>query len=159
MGKEDIKKERQRIARAPKYVNADVCFLSITMTLFVLILTVKSELLSSKLITLQLVFAVSFWIATLMSQVKIVDHESLKRYYLFSKLSSGIALAFLYNTIGLLVARYVYLGIGLIFLSLYLIYVLYSDIILKRKITFRGVMILAILIFGGILPALGILFF
>ena len=159
MAKEDFKKENRRIARSHAYINADVCFLSITMTLFILILTVKSELLSSKLIASQLIFAISFWIATLLSQAKIVDIESLRKYFFFNRLSSGIALALLYNTIGLLVAKYVDLWIGLIFLGLYFFYVLYSDIILKKKITLREVVILAILILGGILPSWGLLFF
>ena len=77
----------------------------IDITIFILILTVKSELLSSWLIATQLILSIPLWIAALASQSKIVDTQSLKKYYTLTKWSSGIALAFIYNVIGLLVVR------------------------------------------------------
>ncbi|MFA5176267.1 MAG: hypothetical protein WC413_03350 [Candidatus Nanoarchaeia archaeon] len=163
MKKEDRREEIQRLKRSPQYVTVDARFLGVTITIFILMLTVKSELLESNLIAGQLVLSIPFWIAALVSQSKIVDFESLRKYYTLNKISSGVALAFLYNTLGLLTVRYISLPIGLAFFSLYLAYELYTAFfhleIRKPDRTIRDTMVLLILIFGGILPALGIINF
>jgi len=122
------------------------------------------QLHSSGLFAAQLVLCIPFWIATLVSQSKIVDEESLKELYKFNKFSSGIALAFLYNTIGLLVVKYIDVTIGLIFFALYLAYNIYSAYghfvtEWKRDRIIRDTIVMLILIIGGILPALGIINF
>ena len=159
----DKKDDEQRLKRSPLYVSVDARFLGITITVFILVLTVKSELLSSWLIATQLILAIPLWIAALASQSKIVDSQSLKKYYTFTKFSSSIGLAFIYNVIGLLTVRYVFVSTGLIFFSLFLIYQIYSMAhhirIGKKDRTFRDVLLMLILIFGGILPALKIIYF
>ena len=155
--------EIQRLKRSPQYVNANSRFLGITVTIFILILTVKSELLSSWIIASQLVLAIPFSIATLAAQAKIVDLQSLRKYYPLTKTASGIAMAFLYNVIGLLTVRYIFLSIGLIFFSLFIIFelkTLYGHFVSKEKDKIlRDLFMLAILICGGVLPAFGIINF
>ena len=155
--------EQQRLKRAPGYTTVDARFLGIAITIFILILTVKSELLASKIIAGQLVFSISFWIATLISQSKIVDIQSLHKYYGMNKLSAGIALAFIYNTIGLLTVKYIDVTIGLIFFGLYAAYELRAGILHltehKEGRMLRDLLVVLILILGGILPALGIISF
>ena len=155
--------EVQRLKRSPAYTTVDARFLGITITIFILILTVKSELLSSKLIAGQLVLAIPFWIATLVSQAKIVDFISLKKYYQLNKISSGIALAFLYNVIGLLTVKYIDVTIGLLFFGLYTAYELRTAILHKMHHKegriLRDSLVVLILILGGVLPALGIISF
>lgn len=163
MKREDRLEEIQRLKRSPQYLTVDARFLGVTITVFILMLTVKSELLESLLIAGQLSLAIPFWIAALISQSKIVDFRSLKKYYSMNKISSGIALAFLYNTLGLLIVRYISLPIGIIFFSLFLIYEVYTAFfhleIRKPDRTIRDTMVLLILIFGGLLPSLGIINF
>jgi hypothetical protein len=155
--------EIQRLKRSPAYTTVDARFLGITITIFILILTVKSELLSSKLIAGQLVLSIPFWIATLVSQSKIVDMQSLNKYYRMNKISAGIALAFIYNVIGLLTVKYIDITIGLIFFGLYAIYELRAGIMHltqhKEGRIFRDLLVVLILILGGVLPALGIISF
>ena len=118
----DKKDELQRLKRSPLYVAVDARFLGITITIFILILTIKSELLSSWLIATQLILSIPLWIAALASQSKIVDTQSLRKYYILTKFSSSIALAFIYNVLGLLVIRYVFISTGLMFFLLFLVY-------------------------------------
>src|SRR3989338_3405200 len=114
----DKKDEAQRLKRSPLYVAVDARFLGITITIFILILTFKSELLSSWLIATQLILSIPLWIAALIAQSKIIDSQSLDKYYNLTKFSSGIALAFIYNVLGLLTVKYVFVSTGLIFFSL-----------------------------------------
>lgn len=159
----DKKDEAQRLKRSPLYVAVDARFLGITITIFIVILTIKSELLSSWLIATQLILSIPLWIAALASQSKIVDTQSLRKYYTLSKFSSSIALAFIYNVLGLLVIRYVFISTGLIFFLLFLIYQIYHTVyhikIGKMNRTFRDILLMLILIFGGILPSLKIIYF
>lgn len=159
----DKKDEEQRLKRSPLYVTVDSRFLGITITVFILILTVKSELLSSSLIATQLILSIPLWIAALASQSKIVDSQSLKKYYLLTKFSSSIALAFLYNVLGLLVVRYVFISTGLMFFALFLAYQIYGAAyhikIGKTNRIFRDILLILILVFGGILPSLKIIYF
>lgn len=161
--KKDKRDDEQRLKRSPLYVTSDARFLGITITIFILILTVKSELLSSWLIATQLILSIPLWISALISQSKIVDSQSLSKYYTLSKFSSGIALAFIYNVIGLLTVKYIFVSTGLIFFALFAVYQLYNTIyhikIGKTSRTFRDILLLLILILGGVLPALRIVHF
>ena len=157
---DDEHKIETAIARSPLYVQLYASFIGIAITIFVLVLTIRSELFSSKILTYQLVLTIPFWIITLLTQVKIVHARGLKTYYLINKLVYGIAFAFLYNSLGLLITGYISLGLGLVWFSIYLIYSILSLVIDFRKNRLYGDLTsIIIIILLGILPALGIINF
>jgi len=153
----------QILQRSANYTSVDGWFLSIAVTLFTLMLTIKIELLSSWMIATQLVLSICLWMGIIVSQAKIVNLESIKKYYALNKLSSGIAMAFTYNVIGLLIVKYVFFSTGLIFFAIFLfynLYTLYGHIKARKKgKIFRDILIIAILVVGGILPSFGIFMF
>jgi len=133
--------------------------LGVAMTIFILILAIKSELLSYTIMTAQLVLAIPFLMAAMISNSKIVDDNTLKRYLIVNRITSAIASAFLFNTIGLLVAKYVSLTIGIIFFSVFIVLLLVLVFIDLDKTTLRNkmmseILIIILMIVLGLLPAL-----
>jgi len=133
--------------------------LGVAITIFVLILTIKSELLSYTIMAAQLVLAVPFLMAAMISNSKIVDDNTLKRYLIVNRITSAIASAFLFNTIGLLVARYVSLIIGIIFFSAFIVLLLILVFIDLDKSTLKNkmmneILIIILMLVLGLLPAL-----
>jgi len=133
--------------------------LGVTITIFILILAIKSELLSYTIMTAQLVLAIPFLMAAMISNSKIVDDNTLKRYLLVNRTTSAIASAFLFNTIGLLVAKYVSLTIGIIFFSAFIVLLLILVFIDLDKTTLRNkmmneILIIILMLVLGLLPAL-----
>jgi len=147
------------IGKSSMYVVIAERLLAITLTLFVLILTIKSELLFSKLISYQLVLAIPFFMLSMISQAKMIDLETTRKYYTFNKITSGMSIAFFYNALGLLISKYVFSLLGVLFFMVYLIGVLffiYIDAGEKDiKKFYRDLIIIALIILGGLLPALG----
>jgi hypothetical protein len=161
---ESIEEENKAIlGKSSMYVTIAARFLGLTMTLFVLILTIKSELLASRLISYQLVLSIPFFILYLVSQAKMVTLATTRKYYIFNKVTSGISFALFYNALGLLISRYVASLLGILFFASYLLGVLffmYIDIEKKDiKRFYRDSLIIVIILLGGLLPALGIVIF
>lgn len=133
--------------------------LGVAITIFILILTIKSELLSYTIMTAQLVLSIPFLMATMISNSKIVDEQTLCRYRVINRITSAIASAFLFNTIGLLVTKYVSLVIGIIFFLAFIILLTMLVFIDLEKTTFKNklmneILMIAMMIALGLLPAL-----
>jgi len=129
--------------------------LGVTITVFVLILTIKSELLEKGIIVLQLVLAVPFLLISMITNAKIVDIDSLKDYYLSSRVTNSIGISLIINTFGLLVTNYTARYIGIIFfvvMILLLSSLLYLDFN-KRKL-YNELLMITLIFFLGLLPAI-----
>jgi len=138
--------------------------LGIVITIFILILTIKSELLAYKIMAIQLVLAIPFVIGAMISSSKILTHQTLKRYVIINRICSSAASAFIFNTIGLLISKYVSLTIGVLYFIVFILILLEfifidldkSDI--KNKLI-HEILIILLMIFFGLLPTLGLVIF
>jgi len=149
-----VKKENIN-KRSPMNVSIASRLLGVSITVFVLLLTLKSELLEKDIIILQLALSMPLLLASMISNAKIVDTDSFKDYYLFNRLTNSAGIALIFNTIGLLVASHISKIIGIVFFILLLILLsglLYLDLN-KRKIYNELMMILIVLVLG-LLPAI-----
>ena len=138
--------------------------LGVVITIFILILTIKSELLAYKIMAIQLVLAVPFVIGAMISSSKILTAQTLKRYVIVNRICSSAASAFIFNTIGLLISKYVSLMIGVLYFLVFILILIefvFIDID-KSKLSnklIHEILIIILMIIFGLLPALGILVF
>lgn len=128
--------------------------LGMTITLFILILTVKAELLECISISWQLSLVIPLLFASLVINSKIISEESFYQYKKFNMLINSISIAFVANTIGLLITKYVSFGLGityfLLFIGIYC-YLFMKDL---KAIKYHSEMIvLVLMILFGIVPA------
>jgi len=129
--------------------------LGVAITVFILLFTIKSELLEKKIIILQLVLSMPLLLASMISNAKIVDSDSFKDYYFFSRFTNSAGISLIFNTIGLLITSYISRIVGIAFFALLIVLLgclLYLDFN-KRKMYNELVMISIVFIFG-LLPAL-----
>lgn len=155
MKKEGIKMEKNAFKKSSMYLTVSSRLFGLATTVLILILTIKSELLSDYSITAQLVLSIPLLIGSMLSDAKIIDSESLKRYYFLNRISTAVAFGLLFNTLGLLISKYVSQMLGLYFFLILLI-IFFIMIFLnfdKRKLFSEGLTILVI-IFLGVLPSL-----
>jgi hypothetical protein len=134
--------------------------LGVAITIFILILTIKFELLSYTIMTAQLILALPFLMAAMISNSKIVNQRTLSSYHIVNRVTSAIASAFLFNTLGLLVTRYISFTIGMIFFILFILLLVVFIFIDLDKTTITNklmteVLMIAIMIVLGLLPSLG----
>lgn len=134
--------------------------LGVAITIFILILTIKFELLSYTIMTAQLILALPFLMAAMISNSKIVNQRTLSSYHIVNRITSAIASAFLFNTLGLLVTRYISFTIGIIFFILFILLLIVFIFIDLDKTTITNklmteVLMIAIMIVLGLLPSLG----
>jgi len=129
--------------------------LNVSITIFVLILTIKSGLLEKEIIVLQLVLSVPFLLISMITNAKIVDRGSLKDYYLLNRITNSIGISLMINGVGLLVANYTARYIGVVFFAVtifLLSLLLYLDFN-KRKL-YNEILMIALIFFLGLLPVL-----
>lgn len=159
----EIEENEKIVGKSQMYVVIVAGFLGLVMTLFILILTIKIELIDSELISYQLVLSIPFFMLQLISQAKMVDISTIKQYYVFNRIVSGISFAFLYNSLGLLISKYVSSSLGVLFFMIYMMgicFFMHNDLKTKdiRKI-YRDSIIMVLVLLLGLLPALGIIQF
>jgi hypothetical protein len=160
----EMKLPAARAASVERRSNMEVTIgsrlLGVAITIFILILTIKSELLSYSIMTAQLVFSMPFLMAAMISNSKIVNQKTLSSYHVVNRVTSAIASAFLFNTLGLLVTRFISFTIGIIFFVLFiavLIILIFIDLD-KTTITNKlmtEILMIVLMIVLGLLPALG----
>jgi hypothetical protein len=162
------KKEEETLAaktanverRSNMEVAIDSRLLGVAITIFILILTIKFELLSYTIMTAQLILALPFLMAAMISNSKIVNQRTLKSYHVINRITSAIAIAFLFNTLGLMVAKYISFTIGIIFFGIFilllvaLIFIDFDKSTVINKIM-TEVLMIVLMIALGLLPALG----
>ena len=147
--KENLKK------RSPMNISIASRLLNVSITIFVLILTIKSGLLEKEIIVLQLVLSVPFLLISMITNAKIVDRGSLKDYYLLNRITNSIGISLMINGVGLLVANYTARYIGVVFFAVtifLLSLLLYLDFN-KRKL-YNEILMIALIFFLGLLPVL-----
>lgn len=151
-----VKKENIN-KRSPMNVSIASRLLGVSITIFVLLLTLKSELLEKDIIILQLALSMPLLLASMISNAKIVDLDSFKDYYLFNRLANSAGISLIFNTVGLLVTNYISKIIGICFFILLLALLsclLYLDFN-KRKI-YNELLMIMVVLFLGLLPAIAV---
>lgn len=149
-----VKKENLK-KRSPMNISIASRLLGVAITMFVLILTIKSELLDKEVIILQLALCIPFLLVSMITNAKIVDLDSLKDYYLPNRIANSTGISLIINSIGLLVASYTARYIGIIFFILLiglLSCLIYLDFN-KRKL-YNEVLMITLVFFFGLLPAI-----
>lgn len=145
--------EKNFAGRSSMQVAFTTRLLGMTITLFILILTLKAELLTFHSIAWQLSLAIPILFAAMISNSKIIDETSFIKYKTFNLFVNSVSIALIANTIGLLIAKYISIFIGityfLIFVAFYC-YFLLKD--LKAKKFYNELIILILLILLGITP-------
>ena len=135
--------------------------LGVAITIFILIVTIKSELLAYTVMTAQLILALPFLMAAMISNSKIVNQKTLGSYRILNRVTSAIASAFLFNTLGLMVAKYVSFVIGILFFVIFILLLIVLIFIDLDKTTTQNkliseVLMIVLMITLGLLPALGL---
>ena len=143
--------------RSKMYMTMDSSLLGLAATIFVLILTLKSELLTNASITSQLVLSMPFFIASMLSHAKITDAETLTKYFVFNRVTTAVAFALLLNSLGLIIVHYVSNMIGVLFFAILLIILATLEIMdfSNTRVTTEGIAFVIVVLLG-LLPALGV---
>jgi hypothetical protein len=156
--------DEQRKFKADTRNVIDIALLSICITLFGLVSTLKPEMIATNpLFILQLVLAVPLFMCGLLVRIKEVAYSDSLRW---TKLGAGtflLAYGFFINSIGLLLAFTTATYISMVFFAVNTLLTLiragivvsYNSSKLRSRI-FREIVQFAIVLFLGILPALGI---
>jgi hypothetical protein len=151
-----MKNEENFLARSSLQVSFVTRLLGLTITLFILILTVKSELLDYRIITWQLCLAIPFLFASLITNSKINSLHSFGDHRYFNLIVSSVATALIINTLGLLITKYIDPVIGFIYFILFLIIYMYffiKDLKFGIDKIWNEFIILALIILFGLVPA------
>ena len=135
--------------------------LGVAITIFILIVTIKFELLAYTIMTAQLIMSLPFLMAAMISNSKIVNQKTLSSYRVLNRITSAIASAFLFNTLGLMVAKYVSFAIGILFFLVFILLLIILIFIDLDKTTIENkimseVLMIILMIALGLLPALGL---
>jgi hypothetical protein len=148
-------KEKNFAGRSSMHVSFATRLLGMTITLFILILTVKAELLEYTPIAWQLSLAIPLLIASLVVNTKIICQETFDKYKKFNLLVTSVSIALVANTIGLLISRYISHVIGIsyfvLFIALYT-YFLIKD--LKSRKIYNETIIILLIFLLGLLPTM-----
>jgi hypothetical protein len=155
-------KEEQKRFKADTRNLIDVTLLGICITLFGLVATIKSEMLSENpFFTLQLVLAIPFFVCGLLARIKEATYAEGERWRKLSVFSFTIAYGFLINSIGLMLSFITpvytviaFFGVNTL-LTLMRAWISVSCIPsrLSNRI-FREVVHIILIVFLGVLPAL-----
>lgn len=147
--------EKEVGKRSSMYVAICSRLLGIVITIFILILNLKSELLSNPYVTFQLILSIPLLMGSMLSQTKITNEDKLKKYYILNRVTTALAYGFLFNAIGLLVSIYVSLLAGvLFFVSIILIFLIMMTLDCDKKKIFNEGLSILVFAFLGLLPAL-----
>jgi hypothetical protein len=145
--------------RSSMEIAIDSRLLGVIITIFILILTIKSEVLNYAVMTAQLVLAIPFLLGAMISNSRIVNNQTLQRYLTLNRVCSAIAFALIFNTIGLLISKYVSLTLGMLFFLGFIMIMTIFIFIDIDKSTWRNkllyeVLMMVLMIAFGIIPAL-----
>ncbi len=151
-----MKKVENFVGRSSLQVSFMTRILGMTITLFILILTVKSELLDYKTITWQLCLAIPLLFASLITNSKINSVHSFDEHRYFNLIVTSMATALIINTIGLLITKYVDQIIGFSYFVLFLAvysYFFIKDLKFGKGKVWNELMVLLLIILFGLVPA------
>lgn len=148
-------KEKNYAGRSSMNVSFATRLLGLTITLFILILTVKAELLEYTPLAWQLSLVIPLLFASLIVNAKIISQETFDKYRTFTLIVNSISAALVANTLGLLITKYVSHIIGMSYFAIFI--GIYGYFFFKdweeRKIYNETIIILLIILLG-LLPAI-----
>lgn len=135
-------------------VNLITRLLGMAITVFILVLTVKSELLAYKVVAWQLALSIPFLFMALLTNTKITDVQSFREHKTFCLYMNSVAIALLFNSVGLLVTRYVASLVGFAYFVFFIMgytYFMIKD--WKYNKIHNEVLIIALMVLLGLIPA------
>lgn len=148
-------KEKNFAGRSSMHVSFATRLLGLTITLFILILTVKAELLEYAPLAWQLSLVIPLLFASLIVNTKIISQETFDKYRIFNLIVTSVSTALVANTLGLLISKYISPLIGIsyfiIFLGIYGYFFLKD---FKERKIYNETIIILIIILLGLLPSL-----
>jgi hypothetical protein len=152
---EKKKSDKNYSARSSTNMALTTRLFGVLLTVFILILTVKSELLQYKIITLQLVLAIPITFISMVINSKIHNEKSFFKYRTLNIITASFSISLILNALGLLITKYVsvYAGI-LFFIVLIIAYGLFFIIDYKDRKVFNEMIIIIMLFIFGLLPSL-----
>lgn len=139
--------------------------LGVAITIFVLIVTLKSEILTdNKIITYELVLAIPFLLTSSLARSKLGYSSRPEKWNFLGWITYIIGYALLLNVIGIIVALYLDLNLAILFFVIsWILSIVYSTIEvsykkekLKERI-FKDSFFILLQLFLGLLPALRII--
>ena len=150
-----LDKNKNYSARSSTNMALTTRLFGVLLTVFILILTVKSELLHYKIITMQLVLAIPITFISMVINSKIHNEKSFLKYRTLNIITASFSISLILNSLGLLVTRYVsaYAGI-LFFIVLIISYALFFIIDMKDRKVYNELIIILMLLIFGLLPSL-----
>lgn len=129
--------------------------LSMAVTIFILVLTIKSELLEYQIISWQLVLSIPLLFAALVANSKITNEENFNKYKKFNLLTNSLAIALISNTVGLLITKYVSFLAGLAYFTAFILLYLYLlKIEWSSKKFINELIVIIATVALGLIPAL-----
>jgi hypothetical protein len=144
--------------RSSMQVATTTRLLGMTITLFILILTMKAELLEFHYVAWQLSLVIPILFASMVSNSKIIDQTSFDKYRNFNLVMNSVSIALIANTIGLLISKYVSVFIGMAYFILFMgVYLFFFCKDFKNKKFYNELIILILLFSFGIIPLLFVL--
>jgi len=142
----------------------DIALLAICFTAFTFLASNSPQILSENIfISIQLVFAIPLFVNNLFCRIKQVYKDPKEKWEEIGFLSFTLAYGFFINVVGLLMALFVPIGVVLLFFALSMLLTVmrtyiqayYEPAKIKRGF-YREILYLVLVIFLGILPALGV---
>lgn len=151
----ELKKTKNYSARSATNLTLVTRLFSALLTVFILILTVKSELLKYDLISLQLVLAIPITFISMVVSARIHDKESFERYKILNLVIASVSISLVLNSLGLLITKYVSMYAGLLFfMILVLAYTSFFIIDSKFRKVYHELIILSMITLLGLLPSI-----
>lgn len=152
------------IAKAKTRIDINMMLLSISFLLFTLIVTLNPSILSENIIlTIELTLAIPLLITSSLARTKNISSVKKKIWDNFGFITFILGYSMLINVIGIFLNSIINIQISMIFFGInILMALLYSSIDIienKEKLSsrlYKDILFILILIFGGILPCLGV---
>jgi len=159
-----MKEAEKNILKSKSRLKVNLTLLGICFTIFTFIIAVNPSLFKANLfLASQLTIAIPIFITSIFARTRLGYSKKPKIWNKYGFITFMIAYSFLINVIGILLSTLVSLSMGMVFFVMNIISVLtYSYVEIKEdkaKIKSRvkkDLIFILILIFGGILPSLGV---
>jgi hypothetical protein len=164
MFKEECMDQSERELKGRIRLDINLWMFSVAITIFVFILATNPEILKSTMaLPIEITFAIPLFITSIFARSKLLHAKKPDMWETYGSTTFMLGYAFMVNVIGILLSFFINLNIGIIFfLFSILISLVYSvlDVIeddykWKRRIL-KDLGFIALLVVGGILPALGV---
>ncbi|MEM3408156.1 MAG: hypothetical protein QXT40_01410 [Candidatus Micrarchaeia archaeon] len=152
------------ILKSQSRLNINLTLIQVSFTILVLIITLKPSILEKTAILLQLTLSIPLILTSTFGNSKVTYATRKDIWEGYSFITFLIGYSFLVNVAGLLITQFIGLSLGLIFFIFnILVSITYSivnilensELVLVKRIK-KDLLFCLLLVFGGILPALGL---